>query len=321
MKLVIQIPCFNEEATLPQTIQAIPRQIDGIDTIELQVIDDGSTDRTSEVAGELGVEHVVRHTGNLGLARAFMTGIEHALRQGADIIVNTDADNQYPGSEIPKLVRPLICGEADVVIGARPIDAIQEFSFLKRKLQRMGSWLVRLVSDTDVKDAPCGFRSFTRDAAMQLNVFNQYTYTLETIIQLGQSRKRILSVPIQINATTRPSRLMRSMWSYVIRSVLVLVRIFMIYRPFRFFAVMAGVAISGGVFIGLRFVYFFIVEGASGKIQSLILAAILLVIGSQLAILGVIADLISTNRKLMEHQRTALWKLHDQINRDVCGKK
>lgn len=320
MKCIIQIPCLNEESTLAETLKHVPRRLDGFDAVEWMVIDDGSTDRTSEVARELGVDHIIRHTRNLGLARAFMTGIETGLRAGADVIVNTDADNQYPGQEIPKLVAPLMAGEADVVIGARPIESIREFSLLKRKLQRLGSWVVRMASNTDVADAPSGFRAFTREAAMQLNVFNQYTYTLETIIQLGQNRMRILSVPIETNPATRPSRLMGSMWSYMVRSVLVVFRILMIYRPFRFFAVMAGIVASGGLFLGLRFIYFFITEGATGKVQSLILAAILLLIGSQLLVLGIIADLVSTNRKLMEQQRTAIWKLHDQIRHDVDGR-
>lgn len=300
MKLIIQIPCFNEEESLPITLRELPRAIPAIDSIELLIIDDGSSDRTREVARQLGVHHIVGFANNRGLAEAFMLGIRSCLERGADIIVNTDADNQYNAADIEKLVAPVISGTADIVIGARPIETIQHFSAPKKLLQRLGSWVVKRVSGTTVSDAPSGFRAMSRQAAISLNVFNKYTYTLETIIQAGQKNLKIISVPVRVNADLRPSRLVTSVAAYVRKSFIVIVRIFVIYKPFRFFMLLGTLTFMAGAAIGIRFLYYYLTAGGSGKIQSLILAAVLLIIGFQTMLLAFLADLLSVNRRLLE---------------------
>jgi glycosyltransferase involved in cell wall biosynthesis len=299
-KLIIQIPCFNEEETLPITLRDLPRELPGVDCIEWLIIDDGSSDRTVEVARSNGVDHVVKHIHNLGLARAFMTGLDACLQLGADIIVNTDADNQYLAADIPNLIAPILSGKAQMVIGARPIDAIQHFSAIKKLLQKLGSWLIQLLSFVDAPDAPSGFRAFSRDAAMQLHVFNNYTYTLETIIQAGHKHIAIVWVPIRTNPPIRPSRLINSVPRYVFKSGLTILRIFMTYQPFNFFVIPGSISFIVGMLIGLRFVFYYLASGGQGHIQSLILAALLMGLGGFLMITGLIADLISVNRKLLE---------------------
>lgn len=300
MRLVIQIPCYNEAETLGETVRALPQKIDGIDEILIVVVDDGSSDDTSRVAEALGVDRIVRKQRNLGLARAFMTAVEASLELGADIIVNTDADNQYCADDIPALIEPILARRAELVIGTRPIASIEEFSATKKRLQRLGSWAVRLTSGVDVADAPSGFRAMSRAAAQRLNVFSTYTYTLETIIQAGQNGMAVECVPVRVNPAVRPSRLVRSIPSYVLRSILTLLRIAITYRPMR--ALLAvGIALTGaGMLLGLRFLAYYAMGNGDGKIQSLILAAILMTIGFQTCVLGVVADLISVNRRLLE---------------------
>jgi glycosyltransferase involved in cell wall biosynthesis len=312
MKLIIQIPCYNEEEMLPVTLATLPRELPGINSIEWLVIDDGSTDRTIEVAKANGADHIVRLPRNQGLARAFMAGLEACLKAGADIIVNTDADNQYCADDIPKLIQPILDENAQIVVGARPISDIEHFSATKKLLQRIGSWVVRLASKTDIPDAPSGFRAITRDAAMRLNVFNEYTYTLETIIQAGQKGMSIVSVPIRTNEETRPSRLVTSIPSYILRSLLIILRIFITYRPFRFFAVQGAISFGLGFLIGLRFFLFYISGHGRGHIQSLLLATLLLGIGFSLIVAGVLADLIATNRKMLEEMKWRLWNIESK---------
>jgi len=300
MKLIIQIPCLNEAQTLAIALADLPKSIPGIDTIEVLIIDDGSRDETVAVAREHGVHHVVGFRHNQGLARAFMLGIESCLERGADIIVNTDADNQYNGADIEKLVRPILEGRADFVIGARPIENIEHFSPVKKLLQRLGSSVVRMVSGTDVKDAPSGFRAISREVALTLNVFNAYTYTLETIIQAGQKNMTIVSVPIRVNGDLRPSRLVRSIPSYVQRSIVTMMRIFIVYKPLRFFVTVSLLPLLAGLAIGGRFLFYFATGNTSGHVQSLILAAVLLILGFLIFLLAIIADLLSVNRRLLE---------------------
>lgn len=303
MKLIIQIPCYNEEATLGITLSELPRHVPGIDRVEWLVINDGSLDKTVEVAKEWGVDHVVNFDRNQGLAKGFMAGIEACLKAGADIIVNTDADNQYNAQDIPKLVEPILDGSADIVIGARPISEIQHFSPLKKLLQKLGSWAVRVASNTTVADAPSGFRAFSRTAALQFNVFNEYTYTLETIIQAGQRGMEIVSVPIRTNGYLRPSRLVKSIAAYVQRSLFTIIRIFITYRPLSFFTLLGSVPLVLGLLLALRwlwlYIFWFEVTGRS-HVPSLILSAILILIGFQLWVFGLVADLLSVNRKLLE---------------------
>lgn len=300
MKLIIQIPCYNEEGTLAVTLGCLPREVPGFDVVEWLVVDDGSQDDTVGVALLEGVDHIVRFTRNQGLAAAFMAGLDACLSAGADVIVNTDADNQYDASCIPALTAPILAGKADLVIGARPIQSIEHFSGLKKRLQNAGSWVVRAASNTQVPDAPSGFRALSRQAAMELNVFNEYTYTLETIIQAGQKRFAVTSVPVRVNADLRRSRLVRSIPSYVWRSFLVICRIFVTYKPFAVFTAAGASIFCVGLVVGGRFLYYYLEGGGSGHVQSVILAALLLGVGFFLGVAGVMADLISVNRKLLE---------------------
>jgi len=301
IKLIIQIPCLNEEETLPVTIGDLPRKLDGVDCIEYLVIDDGSTDRTSQVARELGVHHVVRFTSNKGLARAFCAGMEYALTHGADIIVNTDADNQYYGPDIEKLVRPIVDGRADVVIGDREPQTIAHFSFAKKQLQFWGSWVVRQLSGTEVPDTTSGFRAYSREAALRINVVSEFTYTLETIIQAGRQSMALTHVPVRTNPMLRKSRLFRSIPSYLKRSASTMLRVFTMYKPLRMFTFIGGLLLLLGMIPGVRFIYLYAIGEGEGHIQSLILAAILIIMGFQVCVLGVVADLIANNRKLVEN--------------------
>lgn len=311
MKLVIQIPCHNEEATLPSTIAALPRSLPGFSSVRLLVVDDGSTDHTAEVARALGADRVVRLPRNQGLARAFTVGIETALRMGADVIVNTDADNQYCAGDIPALLAPVLADEADIVIGARPLAEIEHFSVAKRWLQIVGTRFVRSLTGTDVADATSGFRAYSRRAALALNVFSTYTYTLETLVQAGYKRLRVASVPVRVNAPTRPSRLVRSTPHYVLQSVLTLARVAVIYRPFRAFAIPATISALIGLAGVARFLYYYFTQGGTaGHIQSLILAAILVLTGGLLFTLGVLADLLSVNRRLLEELQASARETH-----------
>lgn len=303
MKLIIQIPCLNESCTLPITLAALPKDVLGFSQVEWLIIDDGSQDNTAQVAREHGVHHVIQHTANKGLAVTFMTGITACLRLGADVIVNLDADNQYNAADIPQLTAPILAGRAEMVIGARPIQTIEHFSLAKKWLQRLGSWVVRVASKTDIPDAPSGFRAISRQAAQRLVVFNDYTYTLETIIQAGQKNITTMSVPVRVNEDLRPSRLVKSIPSYIRRSILTIVRIFVIYRPFAFFGSI-GLALFGtGILIGLRFLWFYTSGEGDGHIQSLVLASILLGMGFQTLLVAFVADLLAANRKLLEDIR------------------
>lgn len=300
MKLIIQIPCYNEAKTLEIALNALPRQIEGIDAIEYLIINDGSDDDTVEVARRWGVNYVVNFRKNRGLAKGFMAGLDACLRNGADIIVNTDADNQYEGADIEKLVRPILEKKTDIVIGERPIDEIEDFSPLKKKLQHFGSWVVRKASRSDIPDAPSGFRAYSREAAMRLNVTNEYTYTLETIVQAGRTKIAMDSVPVRTNKETRPSKLMKSMTGYIKKSILTIGHVFMLYKPLQFFAAIGSVIFFAGVAVGVRFLYYYFHGAGGGHIQSLILAAILLLLGFQTVIAGLLADVIASNRKILE---------------------
>ena len=300
MKLIIQIPCYNEAETLEVALNDLPKQIDGIDEIEYLIINDGSKDNTVEVAKNWGVHYVVNFKCNKGLAKGFMAGLDACLRQGADIIVNTDADNQYCGADIEKLVRPILDGKADIVIGERPIDDTEHFSPLKKKLQHIGSWTVRVASKTDVPDAPSGFRAYSRQAALKMNVVNEYTYTLETIVQAGRNKMAITSVPIRTNPELRKSRLFNSMFGYIKKSMLTIIRAFMMYKPLRFFTIIGSTIFLIGLILGIRFLVFVFMGESGGHIQSLILASTLLLLGFQTFISGLQADLISSNRKHLE---------------------
>ena len=300
MKLIIQIPCFNEAETLALTLAGLPREVPGFDAVEWLVVDDGSTDGTLEVARANGVDHVVRHTSNQGLAQAFMTGLNACLERGADVIVNTDADNQYNAADIPALIAPILDGAAEIVVGERPIQVIEHFSPLKKMLQKLGSWAVRVASNTNIPDAPSGFRAITRSAAQRLAVFNDYTYTLETIIQAGQKHVAITSVPVRVNEDLRPSHLVSSIPSYIARSVVTIVRVFVIYRPFRFFAALAAVSFLAGFAIGFRFLLFYLAGEGDGHVQSLMLATLLMGAGFQFFVVAFVADLLAANRKLLE---------------------
>ena len=309
MKLIIQVPCYNEAETLEIALNDLPKHIDGIDEIEYLIINDGSKDNTVEVAKKWGVHYVVNFKKNRGLAKGFMAGLDACLRNGADIIVNTDADDQYKGEDIEKLVRPILDGKADIVIGERPIDQTEHFSPLKKKLQHFGSWTVRVASHSDIPDAPSGFRAYSREAAMRLNVTNEYTYTLETIIQAGRNRMAMESVPIRTNPELRKSRLFSSMFGYVKRSMVTIVRSFMMYKPLRFFLGIGAVVGAIGAALGVRFLVYLAMGAGKGHIQSLILASTLLMMGFMTCIVGFQADIIAANRKILEDVQYHVRKL------------
>jgi glycosyltransferase involved in cell wall biosynthesis len=308
-KLIIQISCFNEEDTLGITLSDLPRVLPGVDSIEWLVVDDGSTDRTVDMALAHGVDHIVRLPGHQGLARAFVAGLEASLKAGADIIVNTDADNQYCAYDIPRLIQPILDGKAHIVIGARPIAEIEHFSATKKFLQKVGSWVVRLASKADIPDAPSGYRAISREAAMCLNVFNEYTYTLETIIQAGRKGMAITSVPIRTNGYLRPSRLARNVPSYVFHSVVTIARIAITYRPFRFFAIQGAASFTVGLLLGARLLFFYSSSGGRIHAPYLILATLFLGTGFCLLVAAVLADLIAVNRRMLEDVKHRLWHL------------
>jgi glycosyltransferase involved in cell wall biosynthesis len=300
VKLIIQIPCLNEAESLPKTLSDIPRKIDGIEKLEVLIIDDGSTDNTSEIAKQNGVEHIIRFTKRKGLAAAFKAGIDASLSLGADIIVNTDADNQYKGSDIPNLIRPILEKRADLVIGNRRIDQVSEFSFIKKKLQKIGSWVVRSISNTNIADTTTGFRAYSKEAALKLNIISEFTYTLESIIQAGKKGLAIENIFIDINKVERKSRLFNSMLDYVKSSLATIIRIYAMFNPLRVFLSIAMVFFVPGSLFCLRFLYFFYIGKGSGHVQSLILAVALLIIGFQIALIGLVADVVSGNRRLIE---------------------
>ncbi|MGC9396639.1 MAG: glycosyltransferase family 2 protein [Anaerolineae bacterium] len=300
MKLVIQIPCYNEESTLPDTLRDLPREIDGVDEIEVLIVDDGSTDETADVAQAHGVDHVVRLGRNRGLANAFVRGLEASVAAGADIIVNTDADNQYRGEDIKRLVQPILDGQADMVVGDRGVTSLPEFSPLKRRLQQLGSWVVQTVSGVSTPDATSGFRALTREAALRTLILSQYSYTLESLIQAGARRMAVVYVPIHVNPQTRKSRLMRNMPHYIVNSTATILRAYTMYRPLRVFFFLGGLMLAAGMALGIRFLYYYLNGMGSGKVQSLILTAILLIVGFQTCLIGLVADLIAFNRKILE---------------------
>lgn len=305
MKLIVQIPCFNESSTLPLVIASIPRQIDGVDRVEVLIVDDGSSDGTADLARRLGADHVVRHVGNKGLAQAFRTGVDACLRLGADVIVNTDGDNQYPQREIPRLIEPILRGDAEMVVADRQTGQLAHFSPTKKALQALGSWTVRRVSRTDVPDAPSGFRAYSREAALRLNVVTPYSYTVETLIQAGARRTAIAYVPVAVNPQTRPSRLVGSSLNYVKHQLATIVRTYAMYEPLRVFATLGAAVFLAGAVLVARFGYYWWL-GYPGMVQSIVLGAALLVVGLQIALNGLLADLIAANRRLMEE---ALYKL------------
>ncbi|MDO8580970.1 MAG: glycosyltransferase family 2 protein [Candidatus Omnitrophota bacterium] len=300
MKLIIQIPCLNEEESLLKTIADFPKKIAGIDQIEILIIDDGSKDNTSEVARRSGAHHIVRLTKSKGLARAFQTGLDASLKRGADIIVNTDADGQYKGEDIPRLVQPILEGKADIVIGNRDIENVQQFSWLKKRLQRLGTLVVRNVSGSNIADATTGFRAYNREAALRLNIISDYTYTLESIIQAEHKGLAIGNITIKTNEVTRPSRLFKSSFEYIKRSLVTIIRIYAMFNPFKLFMRLGGWSIFLGLLLGCRFLYYYLVGNGGGKIQSLLLAAVLLIVGFLFIVVGLVADLISANRRLIE---------------------
>jgi glycosyltransferase involved in cell wall biosynthesis len=315
LKLIIQIPCLNEASTLPATLADLPRRIPGIDVIETLVIDDGSTDGTAEVARAHGVNHVVRFRRHKGLAAAFMAGIDASLREGADFIVNTDADNQYAGKDLPRLLAPLLAGEADIVIGDRNIKDLKNMSGAKKWLQRTGSWVVRQVSSTEVPDTTSGFRAYTRDAALEMSVVSDFSYTLESIIQAGKKRMAIAHVEVGTNPRTRPSRLFGNVFSYVKRSAATIVRIYAMYEPLKIFTYIGTIFILIGLPYVIRFLYywkFFPGPESAGKVQSLILAAALMIVGFQIILIGLVADVMSSSRKLIEDVRYRVRKMELQ---------
>lgn len=300
VKLIIQIPCYNEEATLPLALADLPRALPGVDVVETLIVDDGSADRTIEVARSLGVDHIIRHKRNRGLAAAFQSGLEAALAAGADVIVNTDGDNQYYGPDIARLVEPILAGQADIVVGDRGVAALEQFSPLKRVLQRLGSWVVARAAGIPIPDATSGFRAFSREAALRLTVLGEYTYTLETLIQAGTRGMKVTYVPVRTNLQTRKSRLIRNIPSFLALSVVTILRFYTMYRPLRVFMTAGSVLLAGALILGLRFLYFYTIGRGAGHVQSLILAAILSIVGFQVGLIGLVADAVSMNRRMME---------------------
>jgi glycosyltransferase involved in cell wall biosynthesis len=312
MKLVIQIPCYGEEKTLPITLADLPRQVEGFDEVEVLVIDDGSADRTSEVAEMWGVDHLIRFKAHRGLAAAFRAGLQAALSVGADVIVNIDADHEFNGDDIVRLVDPIVREEADLVIGARPIEHIQHFSWVKKKLQRLVSWMVSQLARTYIPDATSGFRVYSREAALRLNILSDFTYVLESIVQASAKGLTITSVPVRVNEKLRESRLIRSTTEYVVRSMLTIVRLYLVYRSLRFFLTLGGIIFAGGAALGARFLWFYIGDQGEEHIPSLIVAAVLLILGFQIGLLGLVGALVAGNRKLVEEAmyRTKLLEIN-----------
>ncbi|UCE05483.1 MAG: glycosyltransferase [bacterium] len=317
-KLIIQIPCYNEEKTLPVTLKEIPRKIKGVNQVEILVIDDGSTDRTVDVAKENNVDHIVKLTNNKGLAEGFLAGLDACLRLGADIIVNTDGDNQYNGADIQKLIEPILKGNADIVVGDRQVDTIAHFSGMKKKLQHVGSWVVRQVSGTKIPDTTSGFRAFSQEAALKLNVVSRFSYTLETIIQAGKKNIAITHVPVETNSRLRESRLFKSTLSYLKRSIATIVRIYTMYEPIKTFFLIGSVIFSGGLILSLRYLYFYFFTpfGGKGHIQSLILATVLFIVGFQVMVIGLLSDVIAANRRLLEDTLYRVKKLELKANKN-----
>ena len=300
MKLIIQIPCLNEEQTLPETLKDLPKSLSGIDSIEVLIINDGSTDRTVEVAKEHGAQHILSLTNNKGLAKAFIYGINHALNLGADIIVNTDADNQYFGEDIAKLIQPILRKRADIVIGDRQVETIGHFSPIKILLQKLGSWTVRQLSGTTIPDATSGFRAYSKEAALQMNVISDFTYTIETIISAGKKNLAIEHTPVRTNKKLRESRLFPSIQVYLRRTLVTMLKVYSMYRPLRLFTIAGGATFLVGFMIGCRYLFFFFLGQTEGHIQSLILSAITLIVGFQIIMMGIAAELIAVNRQLLE---------------------
>ncbi len=306
-KLIIQIPCYNEEEQIGKTLGDLPKELAGIDEIEILVINDGSTDNSAETARSCGAS-VIDIKPNKGLANAFRSGLAESLKRGADIIVNTDADNQYCADDIKKLIQPIIDGNADIVIGARNIEAIKEFSLIKKILQKVGSAVLRLLSSAPVSDAPSGFRAFSKQAAIKLNVFDNYTYTMETILQANAKDLKIVSVPIRVNPKLRESKLVKNIFDYVLKSMKTTIRMFIVYRPFRFFISLAGLSGLLGIMLVIRFIYFYLQGNGNGHVQSLIFASVFLISAIQLGIIAILGDLLSINRKLLEDIQTRVRK-------------
>ncbi len=315
MKLIIQIPCYNEAATLPLTLEDLPRHIDGVDRVEILVIDDGSTDDTAAAARASGVDHLIRLKSHRGLAAAFRAGLDACVRLGADIIVNTDGDHSFNGSDIPRLIAPILDGRADLVIGARPVGTAHPFSWSKRILQRIGSWVVSRLAGIQIVDPTCGFRAYSREAALRLNIISSYTYVLESIIQASSKGLAIAQVPITANAPLRESRLIKSTADYILRSMLTLFRIYVMYAPLRFFTRLAGLVLMGGLILGGKYVYDVLIQGEEGNVSWLIGAVALGLLGFQIGVLGLLSDLIAGSRKLAEE---SLYRLKAaEVNRDA----
>lgn len=313
MKLIIQIPCYNEAENLPETLVALPRQIDGIESIEILVIDDGSKDNTSEVAKRFGVHHIVRHRTNRGLAAAFQSGINKALSEGADIIVNTDADNQYEGQDIGKLVAPVLAGKADIVVGDRGVRDNAHFGKFKRLLQRLGSFTVKRLSNTDITDAVSGFRAISRAAAQKINITSSFSYTTEMLIQAGRKRMAVISVPIRTNSATRPSRLFKSIPQFIINQCATMIRAYAMYNPLKVFVLAGGLAAVVGAAPIIRFLYFYAIGQGNGHVQSLIIGGALIVLGVVAIMFGAVADLVGRNRQLLEQTLERLRLLEDEL--------
>ena len=318
IKLIVQIPCFNEEQTLPETVADIPRQIDGVDRVEILIIDDGSSDRTIEVAREIGVDHIIRHKKNRGLARTFRTGLDACLRLGADIIVNPDGDNQYAGWDIPKLIQPILRGEAELVVGDRQTDKVAHFSWFKKRLQRLGSGVVRRLSGTDIPDTVSGFRAISRDAAIQMNIVSPFSYTIEMVIQAGKKHIPMTAVPVETNPKTRESRLFTSIPKFIERSLSTMVRMYAMYQPLRVFLTMGMVAFVIGAVPILRFLWFYVTGEGDGHIQSLVLGGAMIILSGLCILVGLLADLINYNRQLIEMtlERVRRMELNDLAERE-----